>query len=165
MTTSKVVASSPSKLSHFPARIRWPVEETGTNSVAPSTRPRIAALPSSTQSIHPQHPMHGICLALKNGMSRENGKANTAERAPPNKMVIIDGSNVAHSSEGDVALLDNIRLVSDKLKEEGLDPVVLVDAALRHQIDKENEFEQLVEDGTIKQAPAGTDADYFILSF
>ena len=98
-------------------------------------------------------------------MSQENGKANTDQREPPSKMVIIDGSNVAHSSEGEVALLDNIRLVQDKLREEGLEPVVLVDAALRHQIDKENEFEQLVEDGTIKQAPAGTDADYFILSF
>ena len=81
------------------------------------------------------------------------------------KTVIIDGSNVAHSSEGEVALLDNIKLVSEKLREEGFDPIVLVDAALRHQIDKESEFEQLVDSGWIKQAPAGTDADYFILSF
>lgn len=98
-------------------------------------------------------------------MSQGNGKPDTAERESHGKTVIVDGSNVAHSSEGEVALLDNIRLVSEKLKEEGLEPVVLVDAALRHQIDKENEFEQLVEEGTIKQAPAGTDADYFILSF
>lgn len=107
---------------------------------------------------------YGIALALKNGMSQENGKADTGQREP-HRTVIVDGSNVAHSSEGEIALLDNIRLISEKLKEEGLEPVVLVDAALRHQIDKENEFEQLVEEGTIKQAPAGTDADYFILSF
>jgi hypothetical protein len=81
------------------------------------------------------------------------------------KIVIIDGSNVAHSSEGDKAALENIRLVREKLIEEGYQPVVLADAALRHQIDDTRGYEGLVEDGTIKQAPAGTDADYFILSF
>jgi hypothetical protein len=85
--------------------------------------------------------------------------------AEENRTVIVDGSNVAHSSEGDKALLGNIRAVRDKLIEEGYQPVVLVDAALRHQIDDEPGFEALVECGTIKQAPAGTDADYFILSF
>ena len=81
------------------------------------------------------------------------------------KTVIVDGSNVAHSSEGEKALLGNIRIIREKLIEEGYEPVVLADAALRHQIDDERGFEQLVEEGTIRQAPAGTDADYFILSF
>jgi len=81
------------------------------------------------------------------------------------RTVIIDGSNVAHSTEGDKAMLENIRVVRAKLIQEGYEPVVLADAALRHQIDDEPGFEQLVENGTIKQAPAGTDADYFILSF
>lgn len=81
------------------------------------------------------------------------------------RVALIDGSNVAHSSEGDQARLQNIRLVSGKLVEEGYQPVVVVDAALRHQIDDKAQFEQMVEDGRIKQAPAGTDADYFILSF
>ena len=81
------------------------------------------------------------------------------------RTVIIDGSNVAHSSEGDKALLENIRLVRDKLIEEGYEPIIVADAALRHQIDDGRAFEEMVEDGTIKQAPAGTDADYFILSF
>ena len=79
--------------------------------------------------------------------------------------VIIDGSNVAHSSEGDRAHLDNIRVVRDKLRDEGYEPVIVADAALRHQIDDEPAFEQMVESGEIRQAPAGTDADYFILSF
>ena len=81
------------------------------------------------------------------------------------RVALIDGSNDAHSSEGDQARLENIRLVSEKLVEEGYQPVVVVDAALRHQIDDKAHFEQMVEDGRIKQAPAGTDADYFILSF
>jgi hypothetical protein len=81
------------------------------------------------------------------------------------KVVIVDGSNVAYSTEGDEPHLENITLVCEKLQEEGYQPIVVVDAALRHHIDKRGEFEKLVEQGEIKQAPAGTDADYFILSF
>ena len=81
------------------------------------------------------------------------------------KLAIVDASNVAHSSEGDRALLDNIRLVCEKLEEEGFQPIVVADAALRHQIDDSRSYEEMVDDGKIRQAPAGTDADYFILSF
>ena len=80
-------------------------------------------------------------------------------------LVLVDGSNVAHSSEGEQGHLSNILLVCDKLREEGYEPLVLVDAALRHQIDNRAEYERMVDAGTIRQAPAGTDADYFILSF
>ena len=81
------------------------------------------------------------------------------------KVAIVDGSNVAHSSEGAQPRLGNIRLVCDKLGREGYEAIVVVDAALRHSIDQEDEYEKMVEGGQIKQAPAGTDADYFILSF
>src|SRR6476659_5739502 len=80
-------------------------------------------------------------------------------------LVLVDGSNVAHSSEGDQGHLANITLVCDKLREEGYEPLVLVDAALRHQIDDRAGYERMVDAGAIRQAPAGTDADYFILSF
>jgi hypothetical protein len=84
---------------------------------------------------------------------------------PTERIAIVDGSNVAHSTEGDEAHLHNIQLVVDKLEAEGYKPIVVVDAALRHQIDERGTFERMVEDGRIRQAPAGTDADYFILSF
>ena len=80
-------------------------------------------------------------------------------------IVLVDGSNVAHSTEGEQAQLANILAVRAKLSEEGLEPVVVVDAALRHQIDDRAGYEQLVDQGVVRQAPAGTDADYFILSF
>jgi hypothetical protein len=51
------------------------------------------------------------------------------------------------------------------MREEGLEPIIVADAALRHQIDDAAGYERLVESGVVKQAPAGTDADYFILSF
>ena len=91
--------------------------------------------------------------------------AASAHPQPDDRIVLIDGSNVAHSSEGEKARLANILLVADKMREEGMEPIIVADAALRHQIDDRGAYEQLVDDGKIKQAPAGTDADYFILSF
>ncbi len=79
--------------------------------------------------------------------------------------VVVDGSNVAHSSVGERARLANLTAVCDKLRGEGYEPLVLVDAALRHQIDDRASYERLVESGAIRQAPAGTDADYFSLAF
>jgi hypothetical protein len=80
-------------------------------------------------------------------------------------LALVDGSNVAHSTEGESGRLETIRLVREKLAEEGYDPIVVADAALRHQIDDAAGYERLVEEGVIRQAPAGTDADYFILAF
>lgn len=91
-------------------------------------------------------------------------EGHAAERSK-RTVVLIDGSNVAHSCEGERAQLGNILAVCDRLREEGYEPLILVDAALRHQIDDRDAYERLVEEGEIRQAPAGTDADYFILSF
>ena len=95
--------------------------------------------------------------------SRDGGL--DAARGSASHVVLVDGSNVAHSSEGEQPSLADIVAVCDKLRGEGYEPVVVVDAALRHQIDDRVGYEHLVDDGTIRQAPAGTDADYFILSF
>jgi hypothetical protein len=97
--------------------------------------------------------------------SGESEVAKRKDNGPAHPLVLVDGSNVAHSSEGDQGLLSNITLVCDKLREEGYEPLVLVDAALRHKIDDRAGYERMVDAGSIRQAPAGTDADYFILSF
>ena len=102
---------------------------------------------------------------MRTGEGGRSSEAVHRSDADGASLVLVDGSNVAHSSEGEQPVLANIVAVCDKLREEGYDPVVVVDAALRHQIDDRSRYEQLVETGTIKQAPAGTDADYFILSF
>lgn len=89
--------------------------------------------------------------------ARSHGAAGT--------VALVDGSNVAHATEGQPPRLANLVAVSEKLREEGLEPIVVVDAALRHQIDDRDGYERLVESGDVRQAPAGTDADYFILAF
>jgi hypothetical protein len=56
------------------------------------------------------------------------------------RLAIVDASNVAHSSEGEQARLENIRLVRDKLLEEGYEPIVIAafpevrDRAIRYMI-------------------------------
>jgi|SRR3954464_16036602 hypothetical protein len=95
-----------------------------------------------------------------------NAGPNTAPTVrPDSKTVLVDGSNVAHSTEGEKPLIENLVAVRDKLKEEGLEPVIVADAALRHQIDDAAQYERMIDAGEVRQAPAGTDADYFILSF
>jgi hypothetical protein len=81
------------------------------------------------------------------------------------RRVLVDASNVAHATEGGEARLANIQLVDAKLREQGFEPLIVADAALRHQIDERDAYERMVESGVVHQAPAGTDADYFILSF
>lgn len=88
-----------------------------------------------------------------------------SEREQTSDVVLVDGSNVAHSTEGEAPKVANIIAIRDKLKEEGLEPIIVADAALRHQIDDAQQYERLIEEGVVRQAPAGTDADYFILSF
>lgn len=85
--------------------------------------------------------------------------------AETKRVVLVDGSNVAHSTEGEKPLVANLLAVRDKLREEGFDPIIMADAALRHQIDDQKVYEDMIESGSVRQAPAGTDADYFILSF
>ena len=80
------------------------------------------------------------------------------------KRAIVDASNVAHAGERG-ARLATLLAVRDELREEGFDPILVADAALRHQIDDKAGYERLVDSGELRQAPAGTDADYFILKF
>lgn len=91
--------------------------------------------------------------------------APRSEREATSNVVLVDGSNVAHSTEGDQAQVANLLAIRDKLREEGLEPIIVADAALRHQIDDPERYERLIDEGQVRQAPAGTDADYFILAF
>ena len=84
---------------------------------------------------------------------------------PESERVIVDASNVAHSTEKTTPRLANVTLIRDRLTLDGMTPILVADAALRHQIDDADGYEALVKAGEIQQAPAGTDADYFILTF
>ena len=93
------------------------------------------------------------------------GAADAPRDGGESQRVLVDASNVAHATEGGEARLENIKLVQARLLEEGFEPLVVADAALRHQIDNKPAYEAMIENGQVHQAPAGTDADFFILSF
>lgn len=107
----------------------------------------------------------GAAPARDTVASRAAGSQPAIAGRTNHHFAVMDGSNVAHSGEGDGARLANIIAVRDKLVEDGYEPLIVVDAALRHQIDDQRGYEELVRQGAVKQAPAGTDADYFILAF
>ena len=119
--------------------------------------------PSRASSSAPRPP--GPAKGAAERAAASTGAAGSEHPPVDEKLVLIDGSNVAHSSEGEKARLANILLIEEKIREDGMEPIIVADAALRHQIDRRDDYEKLVEGGKIKQAPAGTDADYFILSF
>lgn len=102
---------------------------------------------------------------MSHGTGRMMPEEPNRDEAAPRAKALVDASNVAHFSEGSQARFQNIVLVVRKLMEEGYEPIVVADAALRHQIDEREEYERRIEEGKVHQAPAGTDADYFILSF
>jgi hypothetical protein len=81
------------------------------------------------------------------------------------RFIVVDGANVAFESpsNGGKPRLCNILAVCRVLEDRGYEPIVIVDAALRHKIDDPEQLEALIEKKRILQAPAGTDADFFVL--
>lgn len=79
--------------------------------------------------------------------------------------IIVDGNNVAYeekTSSGKPKIA-NLVAMNKQLEERGFEPLMLVDATLRHEIDDPEQLEALFDHQFIHQAPAGTEADYFIL--
>lgn len=81
------------------------------------------------------------------------------------KNVLVDGANVAYaelSQDGDPKV-SNLVAMCTALEGQGYEPIVIVDASLRHEVGDPEQLEGLLDNDDWRQAPAGTDADYFIL--
>lgn len=78
---------------------------------------------------------------------------------------VVDGANVAYieKSEKDEPKVSNLIAVRRALQNKGYEPVIIVDASLRHQVDDPEQLESLLDEQVVRQAPADADADYFIL--
>ncbi|MBD3212657.1 MAG: hypothetical protein GF311_08610 [Candidatus Lokiarchaeota archaeon] len=85
--------------------------------------------------------------------------------------IIVDGSNVAFSYRNSKkeAKIENINIIIEILKElsnnYNLEFRVIIDASLRHRIDKKEELEELEKIGLIIQTPRNHQADEFIIEF
>jgi hypothetical protein len=83
-------------------------------------------------------------------------------------LAVVDGSNIAWartSAEGHPRL-DNLSLVRAALAERGYQALVVVDAALRHQLGHQDagELDRQIAAQEVIQVPAATDADQWVVS-
>lgn len=83
------------------------------------------------------------------------------------KVIVVDGANVAYveRSHDGKPKVSNLTAVYHALEREGFDPIVIVDASLRYDVDDPDQLEALIDGQRVRQAPSGTDADYFVLEF
>lgn len=81
------------------------------------------------------------------------------------RIAVVDGINVAHEerSEKGRPKVGNIVAVNRTLKLKGYEPIIIVDARLKQTVDNPEELEFLIRNGTIRQAPAGTDINSFLI--
>lgn len=98
--------------------------------------------------------------------SRKKKTPIEGETQTPSVHYIVDGSNVALEArtfkEG--GRLNQLELVVDKLSTaKDAAVTVIVDANLRHHIDRKDDLEKMIKERKVLQAPAQTDADEFIL--
>jgi hypothetical protein len=78
--------------------------------------------------------------------------------------VIVDGTNVAYylSSDG-IPRVANLLRAYKSLTNTGLRPVIVVSSALKYKIDKIEQFQSMIHDGLVVEAPRGTDDDLKII--
>lgn len=81
------------------------------------------------------------------------------------QVIVVDGANVAweEQTKDGQPKVSNIVAMRQKLEEEGFDPIIIIDASLRHHVDDPGQLESLIDNQRIRQSPAGTEADYFVL--
>ena len=81
------------------------------------------------------------------------------------RIAVVDGANIAYaeiSEKGDPKV-SNILEVRAALEKKGYQPLIIVDASLVYEIDDRPQLEALIDDQIVRQVPAETDADYFII--
>ncbi|MFQ5976747.1 MAG: hypothetical protein ACE5OZ_01295 [Candidatus Heimdallarchaeota archaeon] len=89
--------------------------------------------------------------------------AATGEAQP--KIAVVDGSNVAWDAKtpDGKPKVANIGLMREALANRGYEAIVFVSASLRHKIDRPDELEAMINRSEVKQTPAGTYDDAFII--
>lgn len=80
--------------------------------------------------------------------------------------ISVDLANILYNDRDEKGKLkaENIIKLYNSLREENYDPYLILDAPLRYKVDNELEYERLVEEQILYQAPAGRKADNFFLN-
>lgn len=96
-------------------------------------------------------------------LSARAGKTRLRMRTMEREPIVVDGSNIAYAEADGKPKVANLVAVCQALREANYEPMVIVDASLRHQVDDPQQLEELIRQGQVREAPAGTGADYFVL--
>lgn len=84
---------------------------------------------------------------------------------PNERPIVVDGANVAYveQTQDGKPKMSNLVAVREALEQKGYDPIIIVDASLIHEIDDPDQLQAFLDSQRIHQAPADTEADYFVL--
>jgi len=118
----------------------------------------ISVLKDIARTVRAEHEQHA--------MPADHSAPRPLTSAAP--LAIVDGSNLAWARTTDDGLprLDNLKLVRTALAERGYQALVVVDAALRHQLGGRDasELDRQIAAQDVIQAPAETDGDVWVIS-
>ena len=81
------------------------------------------------------------------------------------KRLYVDIANILYMDHdgNDKLKVKNILKLIETLKNLGYSPILITDSSFKHQMDDKKEYERMVVEKTVREAPAGTDADTFII--
>ena len=81
------------------------------------------------------------------------------------RFIVVDGANVAYEeqTQDGKPKVSNIVAVRRELVQLGYEPIIIVDASLRRQVDDSDQLERLIDEQVVREVPAGTDAAFFVV--
>lgn len=94
----------------------------------------------------------------------EEEGAEAHRRRLDRRVIIVDGSNVAHyMEEAGKPMISNLVLARRSLKLAGFEPIIVVSAALVHQIDEPVDLLDMISTGQVIQVDKGRNDDREII--
>jgi len=86
------------------------------------------------------------------------------DRLAERKIIVVDGSNVAfYFTQDGKPRLENIVMANNSLASAGFVPIIVVSAALLHQVDEDEQLLKMIASKRVIQASKGVDDDLEII--
>lgn len=94
----------------------------------------------------------------------KEGASEAHRKQPDSRVIIVDGSNVAHyMEEAGKPMISNLALARRSLKLAGFEPIIVISAALVHQIDEPVDLLDMISTGQVIQVEKGSSDDREII--
>ena len=116
---------------------------------------------------HGEHHHHRSGHSPRSRTATSSTVSSTAQESQ-NSEILVDVANVAFTNRNEphaTGSVENVLAMRQALVDLGFHPIFIADASLKYKVDHPEKLDQLEQEGRIKQAPAGTQADYFLLAY